>query len=259
MATQKRNQELVSILSVDFLRNLLGAVVDGNLKEVYALLAGRSGGQTLNGGTAASENLTLHSTANATRGKILFGTSGYDEANNRLGIATASPSYPLDVVGSARFGSANTPVDAGVLINTAVEVAANSSQNFRMEIDVDSSAVYLQANEYYSGGWQIYDTGKAPAQIRMTCNSADSSIGFYTKAASTAQSTLRATINKDGYFGVGNTPTAYIDAAASTTAAASIRIRSGTAPSSPNDGDIWYDGTNVKIRVGGTTKTFTIT
>lgn len=54
-------------------------------------------------------------------------------------------------------------------------------------------------------------------------------------------------------------PTASMDLPASTTAAASLRIRSGTAPTSPNDGDIWYDGTNLKIRVGGTTKTVTIT
>ena len=37
----------------------------------YALLAGRSGGQTLYGGTAASNNLTLRSTSNATKGDIL--------------------------------------------------------------------------------------------------------------------------------------------------------------------------------------------
>lgn len=53
--------------------------------------AGRAGGQTLTGGTAASESLTLQSTAHATKGKILFGTSAYDEANTRLGIGTASP------------------------------------------------------------------------------------------------------------------------------------------------------------------------
>lgn len=46
---------------------------------------------------------------------------------------------------------------------------------------------------------------------------------------------------------------------ATTTTAASINMPSGTAPSSPVDGDFWYDGTNLKFRVGGTTKTITIT
>ena len=65
-----------------------------------ALLPGRSGGQTLNGGTATGENLTLVSTAHATKGKILFGTSGYDEVNNRLGIGTTTPFSELDITAS---------------------------------------------------------------------------------------------------------------------------------------------------------------
>jgi hypothetical protein len=36
----------------------------------YALLAGRAGGQTLKGGTAAGEDLVLQSTAHATKGAI---------------------------------------------------------------------------------------------------------------------------------------------------------------------------------------------
>jgi hypothetical protein len=46
--------------------------------------------------------------------------------------------------------------------------------------------------------------------------------------------------------------------AASSTASASIRIPSGTAPTSPVNGDIWQDGTDLKIRIGGVTKTFTL-
>lgn len=58
---------------------------------------------------------------------------------------------------------------------------------------------------------------------------------------------------------IGNTSgTARLDIGASTTSAASLRIRSGTAPTTPNEGDIWQDGTNIKIYIGGSTKTFTI-
>jgi hypothetical protein len=55
-----------------------------------------------------------------------------------------------------------------------------------------------------------------------------------------------------------NAPTAHVDITASTTSNASLRIRSGTAPTSPNDGDIWFDGTDIKMRIGGVTKTFTL-
>ncbi len=54
------------------------------------------------------------------------------------------------------------------------------------------------------------------------------------------------------------TATAFLTLGGSTTSNASLRILAGSAPISPNDGDIWYDGTNIFLRVGGTTKTFTI-
>lgn len=58
-------------------------------------------------------------------------------------------------------------------------------------------------------------------------------------------------------FGVA-TPSATVDVSGSTTTAASLRLRSGVAPTSPNDGDIWFDGTSLKMRIGGATKTFTL-
>ena len=75
------------------------------------LSTGVNGGQSIIGGTAASNNLTLSSTSNATKGKLLFGNSAYDEANNRLGINTSSPAVSLDLSGnnttnnSAQFGT----------------------------------------------------------------------------------------------------------------------------------------------------------
>ena len=60
-------------------------------------LLGLAGGQTLVGGNAASETLTLSSTSHATKGKILFGTSAYDEVNNRLGIGTSAPDKALEI------------------------------------------------------------------------------------------------------------------------------------------------------------------
>ena len=53
-------------------------------------------------------------------------------------------------------------------------------------------------------------------------------------------------------------PTGKIIMNASTTAGASLNVPSGTAPSSPVNGDMWFDGTNFKAQVGGATKTFTI-
>ena len=91
----------------------------------YALLAGRSGGQTLKGSTASGQNLTLMSTDHATKGKILFGTSGYDEVNNRLGVGNASPTTPLDVTGVARattFTATQTTGTAPFTVSSTTKV-----------------------------------------------------------------------------------------------------------------------------------------
>jgi len=62
-----------------------------------------------------------------------------------------------------------------------------------------------------------------------------------------------------GGIGIGvKVPTSRCDFIGSSTSRASLRILSGTAPTSPNDGDIWFDGTDLKMRVGGATKTFTL-
>lgn len=56
----------------------------------------------------------------------------------------------------------------------------------------------------------------------------------------------------------GSAPTAWCDLNASTTARATIRMRTGVAPTTPNDGDMWQDGTNFKIQINGVTKTVTL-
>ncbi len=87
-----------------------GLTVDDHPQYLY--IYGRAGGQTMAGGAAAGEDLTIRSTDNVTRGNIFFGTSTYDEANNRLGINTVTPSYDLDVNGTLRTTSLIIPSGA---------------------------------------------------------------------------------------------------------------------------------------------------
>lgn len=46
--------------------------------------------------------------------------------------------------------------------------------------------------------------------------------------------------------------------AASTASISSFNIQAGVAPTAPNNGDIWFDGTNLYMQIGGVTKTFTM-
>lgn len=50
-------------------------------------------------------------------------------------------------------------------------------------------------------------------------------------------------------------PTAWADIAASVVARASIRMRGGVAPTTPNEGDMWNDNTNLKMDISGTVYT----
>lgn len=106
---------------------------------------------------------------------------------------------------SAKVGSENASVDARFVVSGSVEFAQPTAQNFRSQLDVDSSTVMLTANEYYAGNWALYDSGKAPARIALVSNNADSSISFYTKAANTAQSTLAGSFDKSGNLSVTGT------------------------------------------------------
>src|SRR6478735_4581687 len=63
----------------------------------------------------------------------------------------------------------------------------------------------------------------------------------------------------NGNTGIGTSTTnAILNLGASTTAKSSLNIPTGTAPTSPNNGDIWSDGTNLYMRIGGVTKTFVL-
>jgi hypothetical protein len=136
----------------------------------YALLAGRAGGQTLIGGTAAGENLTLQSTAHATKGKILFGTSAYDEVNNRLGIGTALPGAALDVSGDIKIRTGNALyLDATAGTNRNSLIKNHSTLDYLADLLVYPSAgtnvasfidiVPKGAGYYgYKGALTIYNT-----------------------------------------------------------------------------------------------------
>jgi hypothetical protein len=123
---------------------------------------------------------------------------------------------------------------------------------------IETSAGTYNA-EITLGGWWRGSTG-AVGTPSLSCRS-DTNTGIYFPSADTlgfvTGGTERARFDSSGRFGVGNTTlTAFIDAPASTTSIASFRLRSGTSPSSPNDGDIWNDSTQkeISVRVNGVTQ-----
>ena len=80
---------------------------------VYALLAGRATGQTLSGGIAASENLTLQSTAHATKGEVI-----------PVGDLSLGSAYKARMTGQNRFRHLNSMVQ--VYLSAAQSIANNT-------------------------------------------------------------------------------------------------------------------------------------
>lgn len=123
------------------------------------LSTGISGGQSVVGGVAASETLTLSSTSHATKGKILFGTSAYDEVNNRLGIGTASPTYKLHVTDTTTTTSgSDTLLYASLATTTSSSTAAHAAGYFDLsarpavgESITTGRAAYYQADNDGAG------------------------------------------------------------------------------------------------------------
>jgi len=64
------NVWLASVPDSEIDHGVISGLLDDDHTQ-YMLLAGRPGGQTLQGGTAAGENLTLESTSNATKGSVI--------------------------------------------------------------------------------------------------------------------------------------------------------------------------------------------
>ncbi|MEU6181156.1 hypothetical protein [Streptomyces coeruleorubidus] len=151
---------------------------------------------TMQGSTASGGTLTLRSTANASKGQILFGTSAYDEANQRLGIGTTSPSVSLDVVGDARATSFITDVTVrsayfkttaasnGTHTMTAYQAATTGDNsvagNFTSD-NLDASCVYVAGPNKQRSTLKIGHTGAADGT-----DSVASAIGIELNNAGTA-------------------------------------------------------------------------
>lgn len=206
---------------------------------------------------------TGFTTVNTASNFNLGNNAVFRSANNVLKIVgSSSTSSSVGVVfgtNSANFGSFIPTTGTHYLINMWSE--ANNSfapttgnANMRM---IDLSA------------FSIHQTGASGnvSLINLAPTVTSVSGSLYAIKSSIESGTNRYNLYIDGtasnYLN-GNTSiktttaTAFLTLGGSTTSNASLRILAGSAPFSPNDGDVWYDGTNIYIIVSGTTKTFTI-
>ena len=83
----------ITVTSTTKCTNLNADLLDDLDSTAFAILAGQAGGQTLYGGTAASNNLTLQGTSHATAGSVILPT-----ANLAVGTkATTASAYAIGI------------------------------------------------------------------------------------------------------------------------------------------------------------------
>lgn len=161
-----------------------------DVNSSYALLAGRSGGQTLIGGTEANNDLTLEGTSNATR------TTSYvviQPNGGNVGIGTTSPVSPLHV-----YRTTGTTVIRSQTIDTA------SYASFDAQSNSGSLTVYRFGSTYPTSNQYIASSGlieSSTGSLNLSTSASATSIQLWTNN----QSSPRMVITDIGNVGIGTT------------------------------------------------------
>lgn len=230
-----------------------GSGLDADLLDGLDSLAFVKADGTVTGASAQRQTFTNGLTAPSVR-PLADSTSAYqiqktdgtpviviDTTNGYLGIGT-TPATILDVSGAA-----------GSMFYTRTSADANGfGQRFRKvrgTSTIVSSGDELGWIDFLGWDGAVYRRAALIyAQVDGTPGSADmpGRLTFWTTLDGAATSVERMRLDNRGYFsiGLGATPTltALLHLAAGTTARASQRIVVGSAPTTPNDGDLWHDG-----------------
>lgn len=170
--------------------------------------------------------------ARANGGAILFG----DQNGNGFGVDidkdttnVNSTAGGIRIIDTANVSDGNTYTKTG----TALNVTSNISATAGNVTDSSRVATLTQSN-----------TGSTATAVEIT--NAGSGATLVVDA-----NTLAVKAGKVGFGTLA--PTAAVDTPASDASLAGLRIRQGQAPSSPNNGDVWQDGTHLYARIGSST------
>jgi hypothetical protein len=152
--------------------------------------------------------------------------------------------YSSKYVQSSGYSRANPTFTGGSNLNSGMQV--NNNGTFFSQAG-NSIVAYAVSGVTLSPGLSLGFNG-------TTADAAGNDIAF-SRLAANSMALGNGTVGDTS----GTLTLAHLKLGASTTSAASLNIPSGTAPTSPNTGDMWFDGTNLKFYDGTVTRTITWT
>jgi len=136
----------------------------------FAMLAGRVGGQVLQGGTAASENLELESTSNATKGNVIFKDTIIPKVTDTLDIGSLTNKIKDLYASGQNIGlrEENTTTNNNFSLASVGRQYFNTVVNQSYRDAGDHAKYPLYADEYTETAAGAAQT--LPFDIRMVAN-----------------------------------------------------------------------------------------
>jgi uncharacterized cupin superfamily protein len=213
--------------------NLAGLGDDDHTQ--YLAHAGRSGGQTVYGGTAASNNLVLRSTSHATKGNITLGAGTYavnvDEATGTVmmggsgtlhltftpsNINTANPALRIadDETFSTKFSvSGQGAVVAASTVTSTRFISTQATGTAPFSVTSTTVVTNLNADllDGQSGGFYVSRANHSGTQLASTISNFDTQVRT-SRLDQMAIPTASVSLNSQRITNLG-TPTADTDAA----------------------------------------------
>ena len=263
----KQNVQITGSLSISGSLNIISSSYDAinnwlgiNTTPSYSLDVYRAASATnlraanivMATGTPAATNYALYVDNQGTTAVTNYGVWGRAIASNAAG------GIAVGVYGQGgSSGTSGNSVYGGYF--AGVVLSARTGYGVFTTVGNSGGGTSTLMYGIYAETTHLATTTKVIAANINVGSSTNAHYAFDAQQQGTSKWSVRATGQM--CVGTSSAPVSWVNIAANTTAIPHISLipSAGVTVASPANGDIWFDGTNLKIQIGGVTKTFTVT
>jgi hypothetical protein len=222
-------------------RNINGVSFNGTADITVTAAAGTLTGATLAAGVTASSLTSVGTLGSLTvSGTFTVSNTGVNNIAGHLHIGSASSTARAFRIAGITLSGDN---QLGALISPSFTSASTTSAT-----TVDLTLATAAASFTVTSGYALHI--ESPSIGAGSAITTAWGIKIENQAAAGTNFAIQTGTGTVQFGGI-------LITVASATGSSGFRMPSGAAPSSPTSGDFWYDGTNLKFRDGGTTRTIT--